>query len=511
MATSTISSIQAKLHLLRVLSHHRHLAEHRMIPHKNSVIAQLGLWFLYAFIILYFAYLGVLMAFLVNDQHSFAGWQIMFMIAPIILLIDFLLRFVAQQTPSQLILPYLLLPIPKYTCIDGFLFRNLFNSYNLLWFAVFIPYGFLAIFIPQSLGACLGALLGFYLLVFINAEWYLFCRTLINRSMLYCLLPIAVYGMFALPICLDPTNGISLYSHWMTNMAKGVTFGNPLYYLADVLVIVILFVVNRRLQYNSIREELAKKGRTQKASRFSLRLFDHWGTLGSYVKLEMLCMLRNRNPRRALLSYLIIVLVGAYLLCSQGSLLEFMDEFWLVYIFFLYGAFVLIRIMTFEGNYIDLLMNHPRSIYLMLCTKYLMSCVMLLITLLCTIPCVYLYNKSWIQVLGMYAFIAGFVHFLFFQLAVYNNQTYSLNEKVTGKTFQTNNALQMLFCFLGFMIPLLLIRVGKVVIGTEATSGVMLVVGLIFIFSSRFWIDNIYQRMMRRRYKNLDNFKATRS
>lgn len=511
MASNTTSSIQSKLHLMRVLSRHRHLAERRMIPHKNSVLAQLGLWFLYAFIILYFAYIGVLLAFLVNDQHSFAGWQIMFMIAPIILFIDFLLRFVAQQTPSQLILPYLLLPIPKYTCIDGFLVRNLFNSYNLLWFAVFIPYGFLAIFIPQSFGACIGALLGFYLLVLINAEWYLICRTLINRSLLYWLLPIAVYGLFALPICLDPTNGINLYAHWMTNMAKGVTFGNPLYYLADVLVITILFAVNRRLQYNSIRTELAKKGCTQKASRFSLRLFDHWGTLGSYVKLEMLCMLRNRNPRRVLLSYLVLVPVGTYLLFSQGSFLEFMDDFWFVYIFYLYGALVLVRIMTYEGNYIELLMNHSRSIYWMLCAKYLMSCVMLLIPLLCTIPYVYLYHKSWILVLGMYAFMAGLVHFLFFQLAVYNNQTSSLNEKVTGKTFQTNNALQMLFSIMGLTIPLLFIGVGKMIIGPEATNVVMLVVGLIFMFSSRFWIDNIYQRMMRRRYKNLDNFKATRT
>ncbi len=511
MTTNAISSLRAKFHLLRTLSHHRHLAGQRMIPHKNSVLAQLGLWLLYAFGILYLAYIGVLTAFLVGEQHSFTGWHVMYMIAPIILFIDFLLRFAIQQTPSQLILPYLLLPIPKYTCIDAFLVRNLFCSYNLLWFAAFIPYAFLAIFIPQSLVASIGALLGFYLLALINAEWYLVCRTLISRSFLYWLLPVAVYGLFALPICLDSSQGLNLYAHCILNLAKGLTFGNPLYYLATILLIGILFVINRRLQYHSIRVELTKKGRVQKASRFSLRLFDHWGVLGSYVKLEMLCMLRNRNPRKALISYLIIVPVCVFMLCVQGSSMEFMDEFWLTYIFFLYAAFVLVRIMTFEGNYIDLLMNHTRSIHLMLCAKYLVSCVMLLIPLLCTIPNIYLYHRSWLQVLAMYAFIAGPIHFMYFQLAVYNNQTCSLNEKVTGKTFQTNNALQMLFAFMGFMLPLLVVRVGKVLIGTEVTSGVMLVVGLAFMLSSRLWIGNIYQRMMRRRYKNLDNFKATRS
>lgn len=505
------TSFSSRFHIFRVLAHHRHLADRRMIPHKGSVLAQLGLWFLCAFTLLYFAYLGVMFAFLAIMQHSFAGWQIMYMIVPVVLIIDFFFRFIAQQTPSQLVIPYLLLPIPKYTCVEAFLVRNLFDSYNIFWFALFLPYAFPTILISQSFGAFVGALFGFYLLVLVNAEWYLICRTLINRSFIYWLLPIAVYGLFALPICIDPTSSLNTYAHWMSSLAKGLTFGNPLYYLAVLLAIALLFVVNRRLQFDSIRKELRKNGRTHKASTVSFHLFDRWGTLGSYIKLEFLCLLRNRNPRKALISYLLVVVTVSLLLCFLGDSFDVLGGFWMVYMFFIYGAFHLVGVMTYEGNYIDILMMHSRSVYNMLLAKYLVALLMMLVPVICLIHTIFTNGVSLIRILAVYAFMAGFVHFMIFQLAVYNNQTRSLNEKVTGKTMQLNNALQMIVCFMGFLVPLFFLRISDSIIGTTATDWLVLSIGLVFILTSRLWIGNIYKRMMSRKYKNLDNFKATRS
>ena len=47
-------------------------------------------------------------------------------------------------------------------------------------------------------------------------------------------------------------------------------------------------------------------------------------------------------------------------------------------------------------------------------------------------------------------------------------------------------------------------------VGLTATYIFMCVVGLGFIITSNLWLRNIYNRMMKRRYENIEGFHATR-
>ena len=38
----------------------------------------------------------------------------------------------------------------------------------------------------------------------------------------------------------------------------------------------------------------------------------------------------------------------------------------------------------------------------------------------------------------------------------------------------------------------------------------MLAIGLVFVLTNRLWLRNIYNRMMRRKYSNLEGFTSTR-
>lgn len=38
----------------------------------------------------------------------------------------------------------------------------------------------------------------------------------------------------------------------------------------------------------------------------------------------------------------------------------------------------------------------------------------------------------------------------------------------------------------------------------------LIIIGLGFILTSRFWLKNIYHRFMKRRYKNLEGFRDSR-
>ena len=48
------------------------------------------------------------------------------------------------------------------------------------------------------------------------------------------------------------------------------------------------------------------------------------------------------------------------------------------------------------------------------------------------------------------------------------------------------------------------------ILGNTTAYIIMLAIGLIFIITNRLWMRNIYNRMMKRRYINMEAFRASR-
>jgi hypothetical protein len=44
----------------------------------------------------------------------------------------------------------------------------------------------------------------------------------------------------------------------------------------------------------------------------------------------------------------------------------------------------------------------------------------------------------------------------------------------------------------------------------EVAYGILIIIGLGFIATHNLWIKNIYKRFMKRRYKNMEEFRASR-
>ena len=55
--------------------------------------------------------LSIAFAMIANESRSITSVELLCVLLPFILLIDFGMRFIAQQTPSQIVRPYLLLPL----------------------------------------------------------------------------------------------------------------------------------------------------------------------------------------------------------------------------------------------------------------------------------------------------------------------------------------------------------------------------------------------------------------
>ena len=139
----------------------------------------------------------------------------MLFVLPMILIIDFLMRFMAQQTPMVFVKPFLLMPMRKEVVLESYLLTMVTSSYNFLWLCLLLPYAYINLLAGVNFWAVLGIVVCGMLMVMINSQWYLLVRTLIGRSLLWWLLPIAVYaGAIALFIFMIENDGLGILSDW---------------------------------------------------------------------------------------------------------------------------------------------------------------------------------------------------------------------------------------------------------------------------------------------------------
>lgn len=498
--------------LYKALRHHRKLAEKRSFDYERNKAAKWLVGFVVAFIVVYLLMFAILFSLIANDSRQTTALEFIFAVLPFLLFADFDFRFIGQQTPAQIVKPYVLLPIPKHFCIDTFIFNSMFNSGNLIWFVMLVPYCIMSVVFSFGIATTLLLLLFFFLTIVANSQWYLIVRTLINRNMLWWLLPAAVYGLAATPLYIGEHAGIGQMAKQWAALGDAFEHGSiALPFLAVAAMLALLVAINRHLQCKSVYQELSKTKTTKLKTVSRFAFLDRYGRIGQYLKLEIKSILRNKNPRTGFIAATAIVVVFTLLVCYTDIYGDpSMATFWCIYNFVIYGVMLLTKVMGNEGNYIDLLMVHKENILQLLHAKYIFCCAILLLPFLLMLPTVFMGKWPLLMVVSYCLFTAGFQYFLLFQLAVYNKTTTPLNTKFISRRGVENNYWQIAIEMIAFFFPIVSVSVLKMFFSEDAAFITMLVIGLGFIATERLWMANIYRRMMARRYEHLEAFRASR-
>ena len=451
-----------------------------------------------AFFGLYLILYGILIAMTADGE---AGRMISFM--PIILAIDFFLRFIFQTTPGMMVKPYILQPISRYTAIECFLLSSHFSGYNFLWLMMFLPYSYIILIAGAGFWPVTLELLASVLLIMLNSQVYLFFRTLINRKVIWIVPAIIFYLLPFTPLLLQFNSDV--FSKMIDNYARA-------WYLVPVILILltILFFVNRYFQFKYVYEEISKKneGALKHISKFSF--LDRFGIVGEYLKIEMKSNMRNKVMRsRCIMSITIIIIFSSLVAYTDIYNNVFMTNFWCLYCFAIFSVTSLVKIMGQEGNYIDMLMMHRENIIALLEAKFWFYSAALLIPFLVMLPAVFNGKFTFLMLIAYMFLTAGLLHFVIFQLAVYNKQTLPLQQKITAKG-NFENGMQIVIEMVALFGPGAIAAVGFVLVGETRTFIFMAALGLGFMITHPLWIRHIYSRMMKRRYENLEGFHTTR-
>lgn len=479
------------------------LALRRSPVYEQNLVAKIMILFGSGVMIIYMMFLGTMMAIMASES---AEYGVLLALMPLWMAIDFGVRFMFQQPPSVMVKPYLLQPIPMSSVIETYVCNMFVASYNFIWLGMFLPYCFVVGCGGATIWQCLLILLSGMLLVMANSQFYMIVRTLTGRSIFWWLLPIAVYGCIWITMPID----MSLFDKQMDYLAKISSTG--WFTLISLALLLVVFFLNRRLQLRYVRDEVMQQEKKEAAvkhvSKFTF--LSQFGQTGEYLKLELKSIMRNKAIRQRVMMSLVLI-VCLTLLVSYTSVYDspMMLNFWCYYCFGIYGMTTLIKIMGPEGNYIDLLMTHRENILSLLYAKYYIHVAILLIPLLLMIPAVIM-GKYTILMMTAYLFIcSGMLYFTYFQLAVYNKQTLPLNQKLTGKG-NMENGIQMAIQMIAIIAPLAIAALFVILFGETVAHLILTVIGLLFTVTHPLWLRNVYKRMMKRKYQNLEGFHATR-
>lgn len=501
-----------KIELAKILLLHRKLAEKRSYNYETNSKIKYILYFSMICIIMYLMFIAVMFSLIVNDSRSISAVEFACVILPFILVIDFALRFLVQQTPAQIIKPYILLPLPQNICLDTFIFKSIFNWGNMIWLALFLPYCLMSVVFGY--GIITTAILVAYIIVLIlaNSQWYAIVRVLINDSLWWWLLPLGVYALEMLPIYINGDPNFTPFQKFYSSFGSAIELHNLLPLIGAVTLFCILTIINRKLQnYYTKREitDIRQDTKPKKIGRYAF--LERFGELGTYLQLEIKLTLRNKNPRKSFIfNSAGVVAISLIIVFTEIYDSKYMTNFWALYNFVLYGSTQTMRIMCYEGNYIDGLMVRREQIFALLRAKYLYMCLLLIVPFILMLPVVYSGKWSLYMLISYALFTMGFQYFILFHMAIFNKQTIPLNEKLTSVKGTDNSYTQIFVTSLIFILPNALVGVLQNFLSDNIAFSIMLVVGIGFIATSRQWLYHIYKRMMKRRYENLEAFKASR-
>lgn len=508
--------IKRAILLYKLISKNQRLQDHRHpMFEKNMAMKVFGYLFA-AFWAVYLMVFGVGF-FYIFDGGPLEAFDMVDGGLIIFLALDFFMRFGMQETPAQNVKQYKLLPIPSNFLLNVFLGRMGLRLYNLFWFFFFVPFALLAI--PQFYGlwGMVGYLLGIWLLFVINGYWYLIWRTAINRAWYWVIVPII---FFAAVIYLGLIDDETTQSIFGKSHVQPVFYGslylmrwfcqwNPLGILTAVAVMVPLLLINRWMQARSIYFELSKTDEVKNVKSRDFKFLDKFGEIGEYLKLEIKSVMRNAVVKKQFVSAFILMIVfNSIFSFTDVYDAAFMRIYILVYCFACLGVMMLTSIMCPEGNYIDGLMSRKESVLSLLKAKYYFNCLLTIIPILFCIMPISKGKITVVDAFGCMFFTTGCVFPFLFQLAVYNDNTINLNAKLTKAG--SNTKAQMIFSFAGLFAPMIVMYVLMLCFSENVAAVCMLVMGLTGTALYPVWLRNVYNRFMKRRYKNMDGFRNSR-
>ena len=411
-----------------------------------------------------------------------------------IFVIDIILKFFIKSNKYTDILPYLTLPIKQKKIFTLLFIKEILSKWNFIWVILLTPFFFKTFYPSHNIFTTFLLITSFYITSLIISFLIRYINVLSsNKSFLYIFLSIvlaigvgylAYYISTASVLLIDINTIYTQYSLW-------ILFG-------IIILFIFLFAIFLKSCKNQLYFQLT--GNKKSTTVFQFNLFNNLGVNGEILNMCLKEISRSQIKRTVFSAIIMIIL----------SFLNLNNNIFFYRIFFsILPSMILYNSIggysfSSESTFFDKLMVLPfKTPFLIIIYKYILNAIFILsfTIFFCLLNVNRISILYWISI---YFFQIGVLPFCIYQNVVYNKERFDILGPLR-KLFETNTInmiTQLLFCVFLFLVVII-----EWLTSETSACYFMLITGIGFTFLSPFWLKSIYNRFLKRKYQNMNQFR----
>ena len=427
-------------------------------------------------------------------------------IALYLFLFDYIIKYIFKQNQSMQIVSYLNLPIKRNRLFNFLLVKEFTNVWNLYLLILLIPFSLKAIMPFYGIGIAALYIIFIYSLSIGNSLLVSLSNNLLNKNGWYFFLPLA--GIAAI-VALGYFSIVD-WGKCTVQIGEWILEGNPLIWLVQALILFALWIANQRTMLGELYRGMEGEKAEKIISFTSISFLDRFGEIGEFINLELKMLIRTRRLRAQIIvgilfiAYYFFMIYGAEEAFSKNP---FSFVFFTIYIIGLVGLTLSQFLYSAQSAFFDGLMTRNHSLLNMIKGKYILySTYSLFVACLMMIP-VYHGKVSFLLIVSAFFYTIGFLFCLMFQAAIYNKSYLDLFDRGTFN-WKGTSGNTLIINTLTISIPMTIVLVLDSIFSQTVGCYFMLITGLVFTFTSNYWLKWTYENFLKRKYKNMEGYRS---
>jgi hypothetical protein len=410
---------------------------------------------------------------------------------------DLIFRYLMQKLPIMNIKPLLILPINKSKLVHYVLGKSSFSFFNILGLFFYIPFAIVLIKEGYHTAGVLGWLLTMILII----QSVNFLNFLINKNnkalIVIGAILLSLIGLQKFGIADVVSSGGSVFDF---------IYQNPIYSLAGIIVLVVLYQLNYKQLRNQVYLDEAVVTKVEEASTSDMSWANKFGDVAPFIKNDIRLIWRNKRTKTVFLMSFLFLFYGLIFYTMDAykdslPMLMFASLFVTGGFTLNYGQFI----PAWDSAHYKMLMSQSFRYRKFLESKWVLMVAMTTVLYFLSFPYLYFGIDIFLMITAGAIFNIGFNSLFLLYAGSFNRKRIDLTKGGFGNT-QGTSVTQFLIIIPLMLFPMLLFWVFNKFVGYNSGFIVVAAIGIISLLLRNYAMNFIEKKYIKDKYVMINAF-----
>tara|TARA_B110000902_G_scaffold184500_1_gene208863 strand:+ start:219 stop:1685 length:1467 start_codon:yes stop_codon:yes gene_type:complete len=410
---------------------------------------------------------------------------------------DLIFRYLMQKLPIMNIKPLLILPINKSKLVHYVLGKSSFSFFNILGLFFYIPFAIVLIKEGYHTAGVLGWLLTMILII----QTVNFLNFLINKNnkalIVIGAILVSLIGLQKFGIADVVSSGGSVFDF---------IYQNPIYSLAGIIVLVVLYQLNYKQLRNQVYLDEAVATKVEEASTSDMSWANKFGDVAPFIKNDIRLIWRNKRTKTVFLMSFLFLFYGLIFYTMDAykdslPMLMFASLFVTGGFTLNYGQFI----PAWDSAHYKMLMSQSFRYRKFLESKWVLMVAMTTVLYFLSFPYLYFGIDIFLMITAGAIFNIGFNSLFLLYAGSFNRKRIDLTKGGFGNT-QGTSATQILIIIPLMLFPMLLFWVFNSFVGYNSGFILVAAIGIISLLLRNYAMNFIEKKYIKDKYVMINAF-----